>query len=44
LLERAAQSSKESFDPVLQELKSLRFHFWRPAVARVGARALELLH
>lgn len=43
LLERAAQSSDDDFDPVLESLTSLRFHFWSPAVARVGAKARELL-
>ena len=31
------------FDPVLESLTSLRFHFWSPALARVGAKARELL-
>ena len=42
LLERAAQSADEGLAPVLQGLTSLRFHFWSPAVARVGAKAREL--
>jgi hypothetical protein len=43
LLERAAQSSDDGFDPVLESLIPLRFHFWSPAVARVGAKARDLL-
>lgn len=43
LLERAAQSGDERFDPVLAQLSSLRFHFWSPALARVGAKARNLL-
>ena len=43
LLERAAQSRDGGFDPVLESLTSLRFHFWSPALARVGAKARELL-
>lgn len=44
LLERAAQSTDDDgFDPVLESLTPLRFHFWSPAVARVGAKARELL-
>jgi hypothetical protein len=42
LLERAAQSADDGLDPVLERLTSLRFHFWSPAVARVGAKAREL--
>jgi len=42
LLERAVQSSDEGLAPVLEGLTSLRFHFWSPAVARVGAKAREL--
>ena len=42
LLERAAQSADDGLDPVLERLMSLRFHFWSPAVARVGAKAREL--
>jgi len=43
LMERAAQSGDNGFDPVLESLTSLRFHFWSPALARVGAKARELL-
>ena len=43
LLDRAAQSGDDRFDPVLEQLSSLRFHFWSPALARVGAKARELL-
>jgi hypothetical protein len=43
LLERAAQSGDDRFDPVLEQLSSLRFHFWSPALARVGAKARGLL-
>ena len=43
LLERAAQNSGDDFDPVLENLMSLRFHFWSPAVARVGSKARNLL-
>jgi hypothetical protein len=43
LLERAAQSGDDRFDPVLEQLSSLRFHFWSPALARVGAKARNLL-
>ena len=42
LLERAVQSADDGLDPVLEGLTSLRFHFWSPAVARVGAKAREL--
>jgi hypothetical protein len=42
LLERAVQSADDGLDPVLEGLMSLRFHFWSPAVARVGAKAREL--
>lgn len=42
LLERAAQSADDGLEPVLDGLMSLRFHFWSPAVARVGAKAREL--
>ena len=44
LLERAAQSADDGLDRVLEDLMSLRFHFWSPAVARVGAKARELRH
>jgi hypothetical protein len=43
LLERAAQSGDDRFASVLEQLSSLRFHFWSPALARVGAKARELL-
>jgi hypothetical protein len=43
LLERAAQSGDERFDPVLEQLSTLRFHFWSPALKRVGAKARDLL-
>lgn len=43
LLERAAQSPDGGFGPLLESLTPLRFHFWSPAVARVGAKARELL-
>ena len=33
----------DRFDPVLEQLSSLRFHFWSPALARVGAKARDLL-
>jgi len=42
LLERAVQSADDGLAPVLDGLTSLRFHFWSPAVARVGAKAREL--
>ena len=42
LLERAVQSADDGLAPVLEGLASLRFHFWSPAVARVGAKAREL--
>jgi hypothetical protein len=42
LLERAVQSADDGLKPVLDGLMSLRFHFWSPAVARVGAKAREL--
>jgi hypothetical protein len=44
LLERAVQSADESLDPLLERLMSLRFRFWRPAVARVGTKAREFRH
>jgi hypothetical protein len=43
LLERAAHGSGEGIDGVLESLLPLRFHFWSPAVARVGAKARSLL-
>jgi hypothetical protein len=43
LLERAAQNGGDGFDAVLENLMSLRFHFWSPAVARVGTKARDLL-
>ena len=43
LLERAAQSGDDRFDPVLEQLSTLRFHFWSPALKRVGAKARDLL-
>jgi hypothetical protein len=42
LLERAVQGADDGLDKVLDGLMSLRFHFWSPAVARVGAKAREL--
>jgi hypothetical protein len=42
LLERAAHSSDQHLEPLLEQLTSLRFHFWSPAVARVGAKARGL--
>ena len=42
LLERAAHSSGQELEPLLEQLTSLRFHFWSPAVARIGARARGL--
>jgi hypothetical protein len=39
LLDRAAQGAVTGLGPVLENLRSLRFYFWSPAVARVGARA-----
>ena len=44
LLERAVQSADAGLDPLLEGLMSLRFHFWSPAVARVGAKARGLRH
>lgn len=44
LLERAVQSADDSLEPLLERLVSLRFHFWRPAVARVGTKAREYRH
>jgi hypothetical protein len=43
LLERAGQSGDDRLKPVLEQLSSLRLHFWSPALARVGAKARELL-
>jgi hypothetical protein len=43
LLERAAQNVDEALEPILESLIPLRFHFWSPAVAKVGAKARELL-
>ncbi|MGE5243600.1 MAG: hypothetical protein ACM3SQ_05180 [Betaproteobacteria bacterium] len=43
LLERAAQGAAAGLAPVLASLVPLRFHFWSPAVARVGSRARDLL-
>jgi hypothetical protein len=42
LIEKAAHDAA-GLAPVLQSLIPLRFHFWSPAVARVGARARALL-
>jgi len=43
LLERAAHGHDASLEPILETLAPLRFHFWNPAVARVGARARNLM-
>lgn len=43
LLDRAAHDGATDLGPVLEALASLRFHFWSPAIARVGARARDLL-
>jgi len=43
LLERAAQGTGDRIDAVLESLLPLRFHFWSPAVARVGAKARSML-
>lgn len=43
LLERAAQTTPSQLDAVLEALAPLRFHFWNPALARVGARARGLM-
>jgi hypothetical protein len=43
LLERAAQGTGDRIDAVLEGLLPLRFHFWSPAVARIGARARSML-
>ena len=43
LLERVAHSGSEKLEPVLESLAPLRFHFWNPAVARVGAKARGLM-
>jgi len=44
LLERAAHSHDENLGPLLEQLMPLRFHFWRPAVARIGTKAREFRH
>ncbi len=44
LLERAVHSRDDAgLEPVLAALAPLRFHFWSPALARVGAKARGLL-
>ena len=43
LLERAAHSSDSQLESVLETLARLRFHFWNPALARVGAKARDLM-
>jgi hypothetical protein len=43
LLARAAHGKIEGLKPVLEGLVSLRYHFWSPAIVRVGAKARELL-
>jgi hypothetical protein len=43
LLERAAHGGDSALEPILETLAPLRFHFWNPAVARVGARARNLM-
>jgi len=43
LLERAAHGGDAALEPILETLAPLRFHFWNPAVARVGARARDLM-
>jgi hypothetical protein len=43
LLERVGSAARDSFNPILESLKPLRFRFWNPALARVGAKARELL-
>jgi hypothetical protein len=42
LMERAVQCADGSFDPLLDSLMGLRFQFWRPGLARVGAKARAL--
>lgn len=42
LLDRSVQCAGGGLDPLLRSLMPLRFHFWRPAVARIGARARAL--
>ena len=42
LMERAVQCAGGSFDPLLDSLMGLRFQFWRPGLARVGAKARAL--
>jgi len=44
LLERIAPGSADTeLEPVLETLAPLRFHFWNPAMARVGAKARGLM-
>jgi hypothetical protein len=43
LLARAAHGKSDGLKPVLEGLASLRYHFWSPAIVRVGAKAWELL-
>jgi hypothetical protein len=43
LLDRAAHDGATDLAPVLEGLATLRFYFWSPALARVGARARELM-
>jgi hypothetical protein len=43
LLDRAVQTDPGSFQATLAALVPLRFHFWNPALARVGAKAREMV-
>jgi hypothetical protein len=43
LLDRAAETDTGSLKRTLAALAPLRFHFWNPALARVGVKARELV-
>jgi hypothetical protein len=43
LLDRAAEAKSVGLEPAMRALAPLRFRFWNPAIARVGAKARTLL-
>ena len=43
LLDRAAEAKSTGLEPAMRALAPLRFRFWNPAIARVGAKARTLL-
>src|SRR5205823_3907131 len=43
LLAHTAQTKNQELNPLLENLVSLRYHFWNPPVARIGMKARALL-